>query len=263
MKVNHSKERCQTKVPPVPKRPLTAYNLFYILERNYIVQQHQKTRSSLLKGYDTKVDPYASERPIKYRSLVLPANWYVVGMNRTKRSDYKNHGLISFTNLSKTISEMWKEVDEEVKLYCKKLACREMNRYRYEQELFKEKYGEEAFEAQKKKYNKRSKTLSDAPDNTRISRLNDECDQENVWNKIEDGFNVIERHNETSSGNEITTASSVDDQFCFFEQANIEKSHKRMGSGDISELSIGDWLMTGQEAAKAFDDDDILTRYDV
>ena len=155
---------------------------------------------------------------------------------------------------------MWKEVDEEVKVYCKKLASQEMNRYRYEQELFKEKYGDEAFEAQKKKYNKRSKKESNAPDNKRISRLTDECDQDTVWNKIEDWFDVVERQNETPSGNESTTASSAGDQFCSFEVASIKRSHKRTGSGDISEISIGDWLMTGQEAAKAFDDDDILTR---
>jgi len=262
MKVDHSKQRYQVKVPPVPKRPLTAYNLFYILERNYIVQQHQKATSSILTGDVTNIDPYASERPKRYRSVVLPSNWYVVGMNRTKRSDYKNHGLISFTHLSKTISEMWKEVDEEVKVYCKKLASQEMNRYRYEQELFKEKYGEEAFEAQKKKYNKRSKNISDEPDK-RSSRQTDECDQDKIWNKIEGWFNVIERQSETPSGNESTTASSVGDQFCSFEVANIQKSHKRTGSGDISEISIGDWLMTGQEAAKAFDDDDMLTRHDL
>jgi hypothetical protein len=32
-------------IPQKPKRPLTAYNLFSILERNYIVQQKQKMTS--------------------------------------------------------------------------------------------------------------------------------------------------------------------------------------------------------------------------
>ncbi|KAL3789766.1 hypothetical protein HJC23_006759 [Cyclotella cryptica] len=261
MKVEQSKQRSNEIVPPVPKRPLTPYNLFYILERNYILQQQQKADSSLPMGAATNIDPFASERPQKYRSVVLPSNWYVVGMNRTKRSDHKNHGLISFKSLSKTISEMWKEVDEDVKAYCKKLASVEMKRYRKEQELFKEKYGEEAFAAQKKKYKKRHKDLSDSSGSKRTRRQSDEVEQDESESRDSGRPNLIEIQNLTLHNNYCTTRRTSGNHF-FTPENDVytQNSHQRRGSGEISEISIGEWLMTGQEAAKAFDDDEISFR---
>lgn len=88
--------------------------------------------------------------------MQLPDDWYVVGMNRTKRREHKSHGVISFRELSTTLSDRWKTADDEVKAFCKKVAARELEKYRKEQEEFKQKYGSDAFEAQKKVYKKRS-----------------------------------------------------------------------------------------------------------
>ncbi|KAL7519241.1 hypothetical protein ACHAWX_004026 [Stephanocyclus meneghinianus] len=138
-------------IPPIPRRPLTTYNIFSILERHYILQQNQKTtvdRDDVEAAYH---DPYFADRPKKYRDVVLPSNWYVVGMNRKKRQHHKNHGVISFNSLSKMISESWGSADDEVKAYCKKISTEELKRYRHDQAAFKERYGEEAFEAQTRK----------------------------------------------------------------------------------------------------------------
>jgi hypothetical protein len=151
-------------VPPVPRRPLTAYNIFSILERNYIVQQSEETSPGAATGGkgDAGLDPYLSRRPQRYRDIVLPSNWYVVGMNRKKRAEHKNHGLISFKGLSKTVSDSWKKVDHEVVAFCTMVAAEQLESYRKAQDDFKKKYGEKAFNAQKKTYKKRAK--ADSPD---------------------------------------------------------------------------------------------------
>jgi hypothetical protein len=73
-------------IPPKPKRPLTVYNLFGKLERNYIVQSSQKrahvsSESGSTEGTTSEssidaVDPYLELRPAKYRDIVSTTSWY-------------------------------------------------------------------------------------------------------------------------------------------------------------------------------------------
>ncbi|KAL7502624.1 hypothetical protein ACHAXN_000566, partial [Cyclotella atomus] len=135
--------------PPIPKRPLTAYNLFGIMERHYILQQHQKPPSSPLP--DAQHDPHYATRPLRYRSVALPENWYIVGNNCKPRQYHKNHGLISFKSLSKQIAAAWAEAPESTKDYCKGISKSELVRYREEQRKYKEEWGEEAYESQTRK----------------------------------------------------------------------------------------------------------------
>ncbi|KAL3778588.1 hypothetical protein ACHAWO_011424 [Cyclotella atomus] len=82
-------------IPPRPKRPLTVFNLFGKLERNYIVQSSQKRAPDPLQSSSTEgttsersptaVDPYLELRPAKYRDIALPHDWYKVGRNKTDR----------------------------------------------------------------------------------------------------------------------------------------------------------------------------------
>jgi hypothetical protein len=67
-------------IPPKPKRPLTVFNLFGKLERNYIVQSSQKlahvssesggTAGTTPESSIDAVDPYLELRPAKYRDIV-------------------------------------------------------------------------------------------------------------------------------------------------------------------------------------------------
>ncbi|KAL3796111.1 hypothetical protein HJC23_000614 [Cyclotella cryptica] len=147
-----------SSIPPKPQRPLTMYNLFCILERNYILQQNQKPAHVPSDGPhdNTHVDPYLATRPARYRDLVLPPNWFVVGMNRVSRSKRVNHGVISFKNLSAAISRRWNAVDDETKLYCIRIAADELERYRRDKARYLEMYGTGAVSAQKRTYKKRS-----------------------------------------------------------------------------------------------------------
>jgi hypothetical protein len=196
-------------VPPVPKRPLTAYNLFSTLERNYILQENQKTNADEATGgkADAGLDPYLLRRPQRYRDIVLPSNWYMVGMNRKKRAEHKNHGLISFKGLSKTVSQRWQEADEEVVDYCKMIAAEQLESYRKAQDDFKKRYGEEAFNAQKKTYKKRRK--SDSSDVKSIEAKSED-ESEACWN------------DETNSE---SVANHSDGQRQAYEQAGFEESN--------------------------------------
>eukprot|EP00956_Cyclotella_meneghiniana_P010447 scaffold14537_cov45-Cyclotella_meneghiniana.AAC.2 len=154
-------------IPPLPKRPLTSFNLFSMLERKFIflqqTEQDPKREDSNANINGTNnIEPYGAVRPQRYAKLVLAPDWYVVGANRIKRQDHKNHGLISFTDLSKTLSDRWKNADDEVKTYCKKIAAGELEKYRKEQEEYKEKYGAQVFDSQKRTYKKRKSKLDDS-----------------------------------------------------------------------------------------------------
>jgi hypothetical protein len=142
--------------PPKPKRPLTIYNIFSALERNFIIQQHQKS-SSDHPNESNEIDPYLATRPERYDDVVLPPNWYKVGMNKRKRSKYKCHGIISFKELSKAIADRWAAVDIETRQYCQMISDKEMEQYRQELVAYEAKYGREALDAQRRTYKKRPK----------------------------------------------------------------------------------------------------------
>lgn len=138
-------------IPPKPKRPLTVFNLFSILQRNYIVQQHQKRASTSSNALtDINTDPYLATRPERYRDIVLPSNWFRVGMNRAKRSKHNVHGVISFNELTKELSKRWKLVDAKTKQYCDMIAADELQRYRKDMAEYEAMYGKDVIEAQKR-----------------------------------------------------------------------------------------------------------------
>ena len=64
--------------PLKPPRSYTSYQIFFQLERHYILQTHSKVVAELPEH----VDQGAADRPEKYRNIILPRDWYVVGVNR-------------------------------------------------------------------------------------------------------------------------------------------------------------------------------------
>lgn len=120
-----------------PTRPLTAYHVYFQLEREFIIQGSQCTdndNNEIVK--DTRpvgieLDP---EMPLRYHNIHICRTWYTTGKEkRLKRKHRKTHGKIAFLDLSKTIAARWatlEETDPETKNYCNKIAKRELEVYK-------------------------------------------------------------------------------------------------------------------------------------
>ncbi len=140
-------------LPPKPKRPMTAYHVYFQLERNYILQKHE----DYVPHYPEQIDENASERPERYRTLIMPKDWYISKEVKIKKKDRKNHGIISFVELSKTISHRWNnEADYDTKMYCRDIADDQLERYREEVTAYVEKFGEESLKVSSKPKSKSS-----------------------------------------------------------------------------------------------------------
>lgn len=101
-------------------------------------------------------------------------------MNRVRRGRHKVHGVISFQDLTKVLSNQWASVDAETKQYCKTIAADELQRYRREMAAYEAIYGKDAVRAQKRTRKSHSKNHGAAVKNERLG--------ENERDVIDDSF---------------------------------------------------------------------------
>jgi hypothetical protein len=120
----------QTK--KIINRPLNSYNLFFILERELLLQSKgfDTTKGKGLSRRSTSVyfDDYADlalrfpPLPSRYQSVHLSADWYMHGKDKKTRKHIKTHGVISLKELSRSMAANWKMVDEDIKEYVTEVA---------------------------------------------------------------------------------------------------------------------------------------------
>lgn len=112
------------KKPKIIDRPYNHYNLYFILERELLLQS-KGVITDFLKdavaessgGFirHAKSDGYRDldlpPMPPRFQAVILPSDWFVHGKkDKTKRRHRKTHGSTSFTELAKTIASNWKQV---------------------------------------------------------------------------------------------------------------------------------------------------------
>lgn len=118
-----------------PQRPLTAYHIFFQIEREYIIQT--------TAGPNPKDDPEKKllrNVPDRYAATKLRPDWYAGPGKRQKRKHRKSHGKIGFFELSSLISTRWATLEQshpDVKKFVHDVAAKELDEYKEEMEQWK------------------------------------------------------------------------------------------------------------------------------
>lgn len=125
-------------------RPYTSYNLFFQLEREYILQtllKFQPTISSAdLFNPADKTNYQGPPLPPRFADLQLLSDWHIPGKTlRRKRIHRKSHGKIGFHELNERISKGWQDVDDVTRSFCVALSEFESKKYKLDRKEKKKK----------------------------------------------------------------------------------------------------------------------------
>jgi hypothetical protein len=120
---SNGKRRTWKKPKDKPKRPLSAYNLFFKHERSRIVEGmlDEATPQDIINSVEG-----------------------ILATSRETRRHRKTHGRISFGDLARKIAEQWKCIQPEQKAVFDHYAEIDMRRYRKEVKIWKDKKENEA-----------------------------------------------------------------------------------------------------------------------
>ena len=90
-------DNANVSVKVKPKRPYTPYNIFYLLERELLVQDPSKTPSAARPSHNSsRVNPEdCIEVPARYKGIVMAPQWYDSNF-KEKRKHRRTHGKVSF-----------------------------------------------------------------------------------------------------------------------------------------------------------------------
>lgn len=131
MELSPAKKKRKHKKKPadMPRRPLSAYNLFFSEERERILSEidgkdgdgeSNKDDSSAAKD-SSKDEEGVSPKP---KALLRP----LIPSQKKRRPHRKTHGKISFQELARMVGERWKNLSDEKRQYYQDLAKEDMKR---------------------------------------------------------------------------------------------------------------------------------------
>lgn len=115
------KKTVRKKHKDKPKRPLSAYNLFF-----------KDERANILQAIPAKGDEGEEEEDKKEEGEEQDDDDRKKGRKRKKAP----HGKIGFESLAKTIGERWQKLEPERLEHYKELAAEDMKRYKEQMEVF-------------------------------------------------------------------------------------------------------------------------------
>lgn len=112
-----------------PKRPLSAYNIFFREERARILKEIPTATTGTTTEGATATSPTTEETP----ESDTPAS------SNKKRSRKAGHGKISFENLAKVIGQRWQDLRPDQIVYYKEKASVDLKRYQREMKAYNNK----------------------------------------------------------------------------------------------------------------------------
>eukprot|EP00956_Cyclotella_meneghiniana_P027377 scaffold61142_cov57-Cyclotella_meneghiniana.AAC.14 len=128
--------------PVKPMRPLTAYHIFFQIEREYIIQTTPGGGDNASSSIHNDHKSYQPNVPRRYANIKLSHDWYAGPGKRAKRKHRKSHGKIGFLELSRVVSQRWANLstlDPETKAYVCEIARRELDVYKVELREYEER----------------------------------------------------------------------------------------------------------------------------